>query len=155
MQVAKLKPGYKLAKVGFGKYEEIPEEWQEKTLGDLIKNSRNGFTGSPNDKSIGLPRLGISSITSNDSIYVSENIHRFIEIEKSKIDGYLVHKNDLLVCRQNGNENLVGKICVAKGSIHPLIFSDSLIRLRVKNDQVVPEYVVFFLNCQCIFEHLD
>ena len=36
MQVATPKKGYKLVKTSFGKYEEIPEEWTQETIGDLI-----------------------------------------------------------------------------------------------------------------------
>lgn len=120
--------------------------WDEKKFGELILNSRNGFTGKPNDESIGIPRLGITSITRSTSVYANENIYRYIEIEKSKINTYSVQKNDLLVCRQNGNEEFVGKFCVAKGLCSPMIFSDSLIRLRVKIDEILPEYLVLFMN---------
>ena len=35
MQVATPKKGYKLVKTSFDKYEEIPEEWELKKLGDM------------------------------------------------------------------------------------------------------------------------
>ena len=36
MQVATPKKGYKLVKTSFGKYEEIPEEWEVSQLKELI-----------------------------------------------------------------------------------------------------------------------
>ena len=36
MQVATPKKGYKLVKTSFGKYEEIPEEWEMNKLEDLF-----------------------------------------------------------------------------------------------------------------------
>ena len=48
MQVAKPKKGYKLVKTSFGKYEEIPEEWEVKSLGDVS----DVFGGMPAPKMI-------------------------------------------------------------------------------------------------------
>lgn len=146
MSDMKLEQGYKKAKWSFHKEIKIPIEWNVFFLDELILTSRNGFTGKPNDQGIGTSRLGISSITNNNSIYVDENIHRFIEIEKSRMGGFLVHKNDLLVCRQNGNSEFVGQTCVVDNTIDPMIFSDSLIRLQVKTDEIVPEYLALFLS---------
>ena len=36
MQVAKPKKGYKLVKTSFGKYEEIPEEWEYDDFKKLV-----------------------------------------------------------------------------------------------------------------------
>ena len=38
MQVATPKKGYKLVKTSFGKYEEIPEEWEFESLKDKIRS---------------------------------------------------------------------------------------------------------------------
>ena len=90
--------------------------------------------------------MRISSISESDTIYVKEHIHRFIEIEKSKIDTYLIEKNDLLVCRQNGNLDLIGKARLAQGTIHTMIFSDSLISLKIKTDEIMVEFLTRFLD---------
>ena len=47
MQVAKPKKGYKLVKTSFGKYEEIPEEWEVSILQDCGELS-TGATPSRN-----------------------------------------------------------------------------------------------------------
>ena len=42
MQVTTPKKGYKLVKTSFGKYEEIPEEWEYdeiKTIGEIVTGS--------------------------------------------------------------------------------------------------------------------
>jgi len=46
MQVAKPKKGYKLVKTSFGKYEEIPEEWESVQIKDLSKDLISGGTPS-------------------------------------------------------------------------------------------------------------
>ena len=46
MQVAKPKKGYKLVKTSFGKYEEIPEEWEVINLGKIVQvKGRIGWRG--------------------------------------------------------------------------------------------------------------
>ena len=46
MQVAKPKKGYKLAKWYFGKHLEIPEEWEEKKLEEIVDVFGTGDWGS-------------------------------------------------------------------------------------------------------------
>lgn len=137
---------FKKAKWLFRKEIGIPDEWKVTPLAELILNTKNGFSGQPNDESRGLPRLGITSVTDSNSLYVNENLHRFIEIPKSKIDDYQVKKNDLLMCRQNGNKSSVGTIRVVKKTITPLIFSDSLILTQVNLEKLIPEFLVLFLD---------
>ena len=45
MQVAKPKKGYKLVKTSFGKYEEIPEEWEETTIQNVTELFSSGIWG--------------------------------------------------------------------------------------------------------------
>ncbi len=98
------------------------------------------------DDGNGIPRLGIGSISDSNTLYVKDEIHRFIRIQKSKMDNYMVQKNDLLVCRQNGNLDLVGKIRVVNETKKPMIFSDSLILLKIRLNEIVPEFLVLFLE---------
>ena len=115
-------------------------------LENLILFSKNGFTGKPNKNNQGIPRLGIETITSSNSIFVNEVKHKFIDISSSKQMIYAAEKGDLFFCRQNGNKNNVGKCKVLKGIIKPMIFSDSLIQFRVNNNKIIPEYIVCFVN---------
>lgn len=135
---------------------DFTQEWRKKfkilskrikkDLESVTTSSRNGFTGRPSDTPPGTPRLGIVSITGSSSLYVDEEAHKFIEIPQNKIKNYLVMENDILVCRQNGNKQFVGKFAVFKGKINPIIFSDSLIRFRINKKEIFPEYLVIFMN---------
>ncbi|MEM3064472.1 MAG: restriction endonuclease subunit S [Candidatus Nitrosotenuis sp.] len=57
MQVQKARQGYKLVKSLFGKYEEIPEEWELKTMGSFLKITmgQSPPSESYNEEKIGLP----------------------------------------------------------------------------------------------------
>ena len=128
------------------KENKIDENSKNNPLGELIIFSKNGFTGKPNELKKGTPRLGIETITQSDSIYVDESMHKFIEIPKSKIDTYRAKIGDLFVCRQNGNQNYVGKCAIFKEIISPMIFSDSLIQFRINVKLISPVYLAFFIN---------
>jgi len=128
------------------KENKINENYDNNPLGDLIIFSKNGFTGKPNELKKGTPRLGIETITQSNSIYIDEGMHKFIEIPKSKIETYRAKIGDLFVCRQNGNQNYVGKCAVFKEIISPMIFSDSLIQFRINTKLMSSTYLAFFLN---------
>ena len=61
MQVTKPKKGYKLAKWYFGKHLEIPEEWEEKKLEEVIDVFGTGDWGNDDEKVIpdGLTRVKV------------------------------------------------------------------------------------------------
>jgi len=122
------------------------KKWQKKPLGSLIIKSQNGMTGRPSEKPPGIPRLGITSVTHGTFGFINENECKFQEIEESKIENYQIHENDILICRQNGNKDFVGKAVVYRGNTKPLIFSDSLIRFQIKTNEIFSEFLMMFLN---------
>lgn len=124
----------------------ISTKWAQKDLGSLTINSKNGYTGRPKDEPPGMPRLGIISVSNSENLYVDEEKYRYIEISSSEAEQYLLKKNDLLVCRQNGNKHYVGKFAVYSEKNKPVIFSDSLIRFRVNEIEILPEYLTAFMN---------
>ena len=46
----------------------------------------------------------------NSFIEINEDMAKYIEIPDKKKDKYFVKKNDIFICRQNGNLNFVGKV---------------------------------------------
>jgi len=128
------------------KENKLELELNNNPLKNLIIFSKNGFTGRPNDQEKGTKRLGIETITGSNSIYVDQTKCKFIEIPSSKLESYRAKEGDLFVCRQNGNKNYVGKCAVFKGVNKPIIFSDSLIQLRINHNLILSEYLVHFLN---------
>ena len=49
MQVATPKKGYKFVKTSFGKYEEIPEEWEVEMISKLTSKIENGYAYKENN----------------------------------------------------------------------------------------------------------
>lgn len=122
------------------------KSYNKNTLGSFTIRSQNGMTGRPSNFPPGTPRLGITSITQSKNDFVDENESKYIQVSKNDIISYQICKGDLLVCRQNGNKNFVGKFAMYAGKTNPLIFSDSLIRFQIDSTKVEPEYLVMFMN---------
>lgn len=116
------------------------------TLGSFTIKSQNGMTGRPSNSPPGTPRLGITSITQSKNDFVDENESKYLQVSKNDIISYQICKGDLLVCRQNGNLNFVGKFAMYAGKTNPIIFSDSLIRFQIDSTKVEPEYLAMFMN---------
>ena len=121
-------------------------KWNVAKLEDITLFSKNGFTGRPNKNNRGIPRLGIETITNSNSVFINTSKCKFIDIPSHRLDNYLVQKNDLFFCRQNGNKNYVGKCCIFKDNIRDTIFSDSLILFRVDCDKIYLNYLAYFVN---------
>ena len=121
-------------------------EWIVAKLEDITLFSKNGFTGRPNENNSGIPRLGIETITNSNSVFINTSKCKFIDIPSHRLDNYLVQKNDLFFCRQNGNKNYVGKCCIFIDNVRDTIFSDSLILFRIDYDKIYPNYLAYFVN---------
>lgn len=119
---------------------------EESSLGSLTLTSQNGCTGSPNTLDSGVKRLGIETVTQSANGFINESYAKFFDATKNDIEKYSVKKNDLFVCRQNGNKHFVGKFGIYLGNITSLIFSDSLIKFKIDSTKILPEYVVHYMN---------
>jgi len=124
---------------------KIPKYWKHVTIEEITLDSKNGKTGRPSDIPPGVPRLGITSITSSMNDYVVEE-YKYQNVSSSDLQKYSIENGDLLICRQNGNKSYVGKSAVYGGKTSPLIFSDSLIRFRLNTKIILPQYLALFLN---------
>ncbi len=147
MQVQKLKPGYKLVKSLFGKYEEIPHDWPSKNLEEvgLIKG-RIGWRGyTQNDfvkKGKGAISLGGTNIKNNsldltNLTYVSWNKYD----ESPEIH---VHINDILI-QKTGS---IGGIAIidrdiGKATINPNVSV-------IKKIKIEPNFLSYFLTSSYI-----
>ncbi|WP_201617416.1 restriction endonuclease subunit S [Psychrobacter urativorans] len=70
--------------------------------------------------------------------------HNFTEIDFEK---HRLRKNDILICRTNGNPNLVGKSAlVAKD--YPFVYESHLFKIRPIQDKISSAALIVFLNCK-------
>ncbi|MCU1718180.1 restriction endonuclease subunit S [Pseudomonas sp. 5P_3.1_Bac2] len=122
---------------------EDPIDWQELPFASVINDLRYG-TAKKCDYNIGdtgvlrIPNIGENGITLDD--LKSSN---FTEQEKLKLS---LRKDDIILIRSNGSVDLVGKPALVTHKEEGLLFAGYLIRIRLKTDQAVPQYINYWLK---------
>ena len=99
--------------------------------------------------------MGIETVTQSKDETINVNYCKYFNASKSEIEKYAVKRDDLFTCRQNGNKYFVGKFAIYKDKITPLIYSDSLIKFRINTKEILPDYVIFFMNSFSARKQID
>ncbi|WP_043146062.1 restriction endonuclease subunit S [Aeromonas hydrophila] len=135
---------------------KLTEEWRKNNdsqfpysvcrLSDVIHEMRNGLSLKPNENGEGHPILRISSVRSFSLDQVDV---RYLDISKKDQERYGLKQNDLLFTRYNGSVDFVGVCARIKSIEHDvLLYPDKLIRVRVDNEKIMPEYLEIFAASQ-------
>jgi len=135
--------------------ENFMKNWEKSSFEKLVIESKNGLTGRPNKKKEGVKRLGIETVTKSVNGKVKTEYCKFYKASKKEIENYAAEINNLFVCRQNANKHFVGKFAVLKEDIKQLIYSDSLIKFRVDDKMVLPEFILLFMNSSTGRKQID
>lgn len=123
-------------------------EWDTIPLGELLaEDSRNGLGARPTEEPPGIPILRISAGTSRRDAVVDELDHKYLQVTAEELETYRLRKGDLLACRFNGNLHYVGRFSLYQG-LQPedRVYPDKLIRFRVDQSIVAPEFVALAMN---------
>jgi type I restriction enzyme S subunit len=122
----------------FGDLKSNPNRWATKTLGDICHGRlRNGVSPSSAGKYVGSV-LVLSAITGDrfDASCVKEGTFAspFTETQ-------LVNENDFLICRGNGNVELVARAAFPTAAIEHCVFPDTMIAATVDTNVIEKEYL--------------
>ena len=141
MNEKKPKQGYKLVKSLFGKYEEIPEEWDSCKMKDVCKKISVGIATSTTkhfvDKGVPLLRnqnIKEGYIETDNLLYISESFAKLNESRK-------LHVGDV-VCMRTGYP---GQSAVVPPEMNGWQTFTTLI-VRPKNEILDSQYLSMFLN---------
>jgi len=119
--------------------EDLPETWTWATFGDLIGELRNGISTKPNPDPPGHPILRISS--TRPGRVLLDDI-RYLPHADDLIEVYALRDRDLLFTRYNGSLELLGVCGMVRGlGKRTLLYPDKLMRVRIRNEKLQPEYV--------------
>jgi type I restriction enzyme S subunit len=122
------------------------KDWEEKKLGKVCIDISYGTSAKSERKGL-VPVLRMGNLQ-NGSIDWSDLVYTSKEDEISK---YALEMNDILFNRTNSPE-LVGKTVIYKGE-RPSIFAGYIIRIRVNEAVVLPDYLNIWLNRKAIREY--
>lgn len=115
--------------------------WTKTILGDLVKEFQNGFGKRQSDQGNQIVVLRLADFDNAKRIYGKE---RKIKLTNPEIQKYILNDNDILVIRVNGSTNLAGKFILYSGKNE--VFCDHLIRIKLINTIVSPQFIVFCAN---------
>lgn len=106
-----------------------------------IERVQYGTSEFLNEERKGYPTLRLNEF---DGCFIKNPVKYCDIISKQKFEELKLHKGDILVCRTNGNSNLVGKAAVIMEDCD-YAFASYLFKVNV-NDEITPEYFVAYLH---------
>ena len=126
----------------FGDPVTIPTAWETVPMGTLVVDSQYGTPAKANTDGVGLPVLRMNNLTYDGRWDLTDL--KWVEIASRELDKYTVRPGDLLFNRTNSPE-LVGKTGVWHLD-EEYAFAGYLIRIRLDESWVLPDYVSGYLN---------
>lgn len=102
--------------------------WTTCTIADLLRERIvNGLSVKESTTPTSVRALRLSAITGSGLNYAD---HRFLPVDPASVEDILVEEGDFFVSRGNGSLALVGRGAVAQTPPFPVIFPDTMMRLR-------------------------
>jgi type I restriction enzyme, S subunit len=115
--------------------------WDHYLLGQIIESVRNGiYISRPGADPDGVPILRIGAVRAL-RLQVADIRYSGKSADEIDRNGYLLRAGDLLFTRYNGNPEYVGSCAVVPGGLGHITYPDKLIRVRVNESYVLPEYL--------------
>ncbi|MCX5693906.1 MAG: restriction endonuclease subunit S [Candidatus Omnitrophica bacterium] len=103
---------------------------------------QNGLYKEKSFYGSGIPIVRIDNFYNGKLIYNNLKKLNITDEEKKR---YFLKKGDILLNRVNSDE-FVGKCCIFNGENSTTVYESNIMRFRVKEDKILPEYLVFYLS---------
>lgn len=121
-------------------------KWTEAPLSQVLADARNGTWGSPpKEDGNDLPVLRSTNI--HDMDLVLDDV-AFRSVPKRSMERYQLLDGDIIVTTSSGSKHLIGKNALFQqpDDGQRYLFSNFTLRLRPKQEVVVPRYLHLYLN---------
>lgn len=116
--------------------------WPMAPLERLVLETQYGTSSKANDAGRGQPIIRMNNLTYEGNFDISDL--KWVELAENEREKLVLHQGDLLFNRTNSRE-LVGKTGVWNGP-EGYTFAGYLIRVRLRQDMVLPRWVAAFMN---------
>jgi type I restriction enzyme, S subunit len=118
---------------------ELPEGWTWASIGQLLRERIvNGLSIKESATPTPVKALRLSAMS---DMGLKFGDFRFLPIEEERVSDILVSEGDFFVSRGNGSLELVGRGSVAASPPYPVIFPDTMMRLRFTNEPTVLPWI--------------
>lgn len=112
-------------------------------LESLILDSGNGLSKRKGDSGKEVTVLRLADF--KDAQRISGN-ERSILLTEKELQKYKLLQNDILVVRVNGSVDIAGKFILHKDNDKNEAYCDHFIRLRIDQQKLLPEYLLYIAN---------
>lgn len=110
----------------------------------LAEGPRNGFSPPASPNSGRVPTLSISAIRGGKVLPTSSL--KYADVQDDCVEQFRLRRDDILVVRGNGNRLLCGRAGIVEDFPDGCFYPDLLIRLRFREDALLPEFAVMQWN---------
>jgi type I restriction enzyme S subunit len=119
------------------------QRWPRKRLGELaIKGPDNGAFKRRHQFGQGVPIVNVSDLFR--SLAVDLNSVERVETSDDEIQSYGIASGDLFFCRSSLKREGIGWCCYVNEVLEPAIFDCHVMRVRLDQQKVLPEYVALY-----------
>lgn len=119
----------------------LPQGWEVKTLGDIVK-LKNGFAFKSNlFCDIGIPIIRIKNIQ-NENIVLDDLVFCNPNDYKNNLDNYLIQKNDILIAMSGATTGKIGLY-----NLNNKAYLNQRVGLLRINNDILRKYIFWFLYC--------
>ena len=149
-----LDPNVEMKPSGIQWIRKIPNNWQIKPLKYIARSGlANGLFKKKNQFGSGTKLINVADIYQDDFYVKYETLDR-VEAEPREIETYAVEPGDIFFVRSSLKlEGIAASVCIAEVP-EPTVFECHLVRLHPCPTQVLPRYLINYLNSNSIRQRL-
>jgi type I restriction enzyme S subunit len=123
----------------------LPESWALKKLESMREFLQYGTSSKCDYESLGNPVLRIPNVA--DGVVDGADIKR-CRLEAREVENWLLEDGDVLFVRTNGVRDRVGSCAVYHGEPNNALFASYLIRARVQQEVLNPDFLQYFSSTE-------
>ena len=120
---------------------EIPESWLTVTLDKVCEFFQYGTSKLCDSDTSGIPVLRIPNVIGGA---IDTSDLKFTNPDKKEFEKLSLEVGDLVFVRTNGRKEYLGRCAVFSGKPYNAMFASYLIRIRLKPNTLLPEFVQFY-----------
>ncbi|MBW1946874.1 MAG: restriction endonuclease subunit S [Deltaproteobacteria bacterium] len=129
---------------------KLPLHWREIPFGE-IASFKNGINFKADQKGRGLLTVDVLNMYRGGNFIQMEDLYR-VDIEVN--ESYLLKRNDIIFVRSSLKQEGVGWAALFPGHSEPVTFCGFLIRSRIDNERVLPEFLVNYFRLPSVRQML-
>ena len=134
-----------------GELVSTERPWKKVVLGDIATSIRNGYSKKP-DAEQGTRIFRISAVR---PMKLDTNDVRYLSGAPADYHSFLIESGDVLFTRYNGSRDYVGVCARVPASLPPTVYPDKLIRVRVPDSMLLPEFLVILASACRTREYIE